>query len=68
MKSIYKAPSIETVKMETEQMMAESGLSGNNQEGDGTQLSKEQDFFDTDSLLNKYVPNQFPYIFPEEEE
>lgn len=50
-------------------MAGQSNLSGNNQEGDGEQLSKEQhDFFDVDSVLNKYVPNVFSDVYSEEEE
>lgn len=68
MKAIYIAPAVECVKMETEQVMAGlSGLSGNNQEGDGNQLSKEQNFFDVDSVLNKYVPDAFTNVFPPED-
>ena len=68
MKAIYIAPAVECVKMEAEQVMAgQSGLSGNNQEGDGNQLSKEQEFFDVDSVLNKYVPDVFSNVFPQEE-
>ena len=48
-------------------MAGQSGLSGNNQEGDGNQLSKEQEFFDVDSVLNKYVPDAFTNVFPPEE-
>lgn len=68
MKTKYIAPAVESVNMEAEKMLAESGLTGNNQLGDGEQLSKEQDFFDADSLLNKYIPNQFPYVFPRDDE
>lgn len=68
MKTIYIAPAVESVKIEVEQVMAgQSGLSGNNQEGDGNQLSKEQEFFDVDSVLNKYVPDAFTNVFPPEE-
>lgn len=68
MKTIYIAPAVESVKIEVEQVMAgQSGLSGNNQEGDGNQLSKEQEFFDVDSALNKYVPDAFTNVFPPEE-
>ena len=68
MKTIYIAPAVESVKIEVEQVMAgHSGLSGNNQEGDGNQLSKEQEFFDVDSVLNKYVPDAFTNVFPLEE-
>lgn len=68
MKTIYIAPAVESVKIEVEQVMAgQSGLSGNNQEGDGNQLSKEQEFFDVDSVLNKYVPDVFSNVFPQEE-
>lgn len=68
MKTIYIAPAVESVKIEVEQVMAgQSGLSGNNQEGDGNQLSKEQEFFDVDSVLNKYVPDAFTNVYPPEE-
>lgn len=30
--------------------------------------AKQQDFFDVDSVLNKYVPNVFSDVYSEEEE
>lgn len=70
MKTNYIAPAVESLKLEAKLIMAgQSNLSGNNQEGDGEQLSKEQhDFFDVDSVLNKYVPNVFSDVYSEEEE
>ncbi len=70
MKTNYIAPAVESLKLETKLIMAgQSNLGGNNQEGDGEQLSKEQhDFFDVDSVLNKYVPNVFTDMSSEEEE
>ena len=67
MKTKYIAPAVESVNMEAEKMLAESGLTGNNQLGDGEQLSKEQDFFDVDSLFNQYVPDAFAKVFPPED-
>lgn len=47
MKRNYIAPVVESVKIMTGQVMAgQSGVSGNNQEGDGPQLSKEHDYFE----------------------
>lgn len=70
MKTNYIAPAVESLKLEAKLIMAgQSNLSGNNQEGDGEQLSKEQhDFFDVDSEFNKYVPNVFTDMSSEEEE
>ena len=40
-----------------------------NGDEEGGALSKEQkDFFDVDSVLNKYVPNVFSDVYSEEEE
>ncbi len=70
MKTNYIAPAVVSLKLETKLIMAgQSNLGGNNQEGDGEQLSKEQhDLFDVDSVLNKYVPNVFTDMSSEEEE
>lgn len=47
MKQNYIAPAVESIKVIPDQMMAgQSELSGNNQEGEGPQLSKEQEYTD----------------------
>ena len=43
-------------------------LSYGNQEGDGEQLSKEQDFFDDKAVIDHYIPDAFANVFPKEEE
>ena len=69
MKTKYMAPAVEFLKMEVEQVMAgQSGLTGNNQLGDGEQLSKEQDFFDDKAMIDQYIPDAFTNVFPKEEE
>lgn len=67
MKTKYIAPAVESVNMEAEKMLAESGLTGNNQLGDGEQLSKEQDFFDDKAVIDHYIPDAFTNVFPKEE-
>ena len=34
---------------------------------EGGALSKQQDFFDVDSLFNQYVPDAFTNVFPPED-
>ena len=68
MKTKYIAPAVESVNLEVEKMLAESGLTGHNQLGDGEQLSKEQDFFDDKAMIDQYVPDAFEKVFPSEEE
>ena len=68
MKTKYMAPAVGSVNMEAEKMLAESDLTGNNQLGDGEQLSKEQDFFDDKAMIDQYVPDAFAKVFPEEDE
>lgn len=71
-KQEYKQPAIEVLS--TEPLMEnEPGMNFASGEIDGDEeggvLSKEQkDFFDVDSMLNKYVPNVFSDVFAEEEE
>lgn len=65
MKTDYIVPTITIMHMAAEQIMVE--LSYGDQEGDGNQLSKEHEFFDVDSVLNKYVPDAFTNVFPPEE-
>ena len=53
-KRIYIAPAAVSFNMIAEQMMAgQSELSGNNQEGEGPQLSKEQNYFEEETLPEK---------------
>lgn len=71
-KQEYKQPAIEVLS--TEPLMEnEPGMNFASGEIDGDEeggvLSKEQhDFFDVDSVLNKYVPNVFSDVYSEEEE
>jgi len=71
-KQEYKQPAIKVLS--TEPLMEnEPGMNFASGEIDGDEeggvLSKEQkDFFDVDSMLNKYVPNVFSDVFAEEEE
>ena len=65
MKTKYITPAVISIRMVAEQTILD--LSYGNQEGDGTQLSKEQNFFDVDSVLNKYVPDAFTNVYPPEE-
>ncbi|MBR2231430.1 MAG: hypothetical protein IJ891_03585 [Prevotella sp.] len=65
MKTKYITPAVTSMRMVAEQTILD--LSYGNQEGDGTQLSKEQNFFDVDSVLNKYVPDAFTNVYPPEE-
>jgi len=71
-KQEYKQPAIEVLS--TEPLMEnEPGMNFASGEIDGDEeggaLSKEQkDFFDVDSVLNKYVPNVFSDVYSEEDE
>lgn len=54
MKQNYIAPAVESIKVIADQMMAsQSDFGGHNQEGEGPQLSKEQDYFKEETLPEK---------------
>lgn len=56
MKTNYITPAVASIRIVAEKEMAEqSGLSGNNQIGDGNQLSKEIDFFEEEKPVHKDI-------------
>lgn len=66
MKTKYITPAVSVMCMAVEKRLLD--LSYGNQEGDGEQLSKEQDFFDDKAVIDHYVPDAFTNVFPKEEE
>ncbi len=66
MKTKYITPAVSVMSMAVERRLLD--LSYGNQEGDGEQLSKEQDFFDDKAVIDHYIPDAFANVFPKEEE
>ena len=66
MKTKYITPAVSVMSMAVEKRLLD--LSYGNQEGDGEQLSKEQDFFDDKAVIDHYTPDAFANVFPKEEE
>lgn len=66
MKTKYITPAVSVMSMAVEKRLLD--LSYGNQEGDGEQLSKEQDFFDDKAVIDHYIPDAFANVFPKEEE
>ena len=66
----YMKPAIQ-VLFTQHLMEGEPGIHFASDEIDGNEegqvLSKEQNFFDVDSVLNKYVPDAFTNVYPPEE-
>jgi hypothetical protein len=66
MKTKYITPAVSVMSMAVERRLLD--LSYGNQEGDGEQLSKDQDFFDDKAVIDHYIPDAFANVFPKEEE
>ena len=66
----YKQPAVKILLMQPFMEPGMNFATGEiNGDEEGGVLSKEQkDFFDVDSVLNKYVPNVFSDVYSEEEE
>ncbi len=66
----YKQPAVRILLMQPFMEPGMNFATGEiNGDEEGGVLSKEQhDFFDVDSVLNKYVPNVFSDVYSEEEE
>ncbi len=66
----YKQPAVRILLMQPFMEPGMNFATGEiNGDEEGGALSKEQkDFFDVDSVLNKYVPNVFSDVYSEEEE
>ena len=66
MKTKYITPAVNVMSMAVERRLLD--LSYGNLEGDGEQLSKDQDFFDDKAVIDHYIPDAFANVFPKEEE